>query len=379
MIQRTLYAHIKKYLFQGKALIITGPRQTGKTTLLNMFRDEFPEAYLLNCDEPDVRQNLQNTNSAHLNAYLGNKKLVLIDEGQRIENIGITIKLIIDNIPDVQIIVTGSSAIELADSIHETLAGRKFTFQLPAFSCAEMAAYHGLQNEKRLLKQRLIFGMYPEAVLRPILQKEILTDIVQSYLYKDLLQYNEIRKPDLLSKLLIALALQLGKEVSYLELANMLRVSSVTVEKYIDLLEKVFVVFSLTSYARNYRNELKKSKKVFFYDNGIRNAILGAFQAMELRNDAGALWENYVISERRKYTQLDNPYLKSYFWRTRTGQEIDLIEETAEALDAYEIKWNTGRSVRIPAAFTANYPEGKVRVIDPEEFYQFVTAYSKVK
>ena len=211
MIKRMLYPLLKKYLFQGKAIIITGPRQTGKTTLLKMIMADNPDALYLNCDEPDTRQNLQNVTSTHLKAYLGNSKLVLVDEGQRIENIGITIKLLVDNMPEKQVIVTGSSAIELADKIQETLAGRKFTFHLPPLSWQEMVDYHGLQTEKRLLNQRLIYGMYPDAILKTDLQKEILTDIVQSYLYKDLLQYNEIRKPELLSKLLIALALQIGK------------------------------------------------------------------------------------------------------------------------------------------------------------------------
>jgi predicted AAA+ superfamily ATPase len=369
MIQRMLYSYLKQYLFQGKALIITGPRQTGKTTLLKMIMADYPEALYLNCDEPDTRQNLQNVTSIHLKAYLGESRLVLIDEGQRIENIGITIKLLVDNIPDMQVIVTGSSAIELADKIQETLAGRKFTFHLPPLSWKEMVDYHGLQTEKRLLNQRLIYGMYPDAVLKTHLQKEILTDIVQSYLYKDLLQYNEIRKPDLLSKLLIALALQIGQEVSFLELANLLKVSSITVEKYIDLLEKVFVIFRLSSYAKNHRNELKKSKKIYFYDTGIRNAILGAFQPIGLRTDAGALWENYVISERQKTNQLSNPYLKSYFWRTVSQQEIDLIEITADEMNAYEIKWKASGKQRPPAGFRTGYPQAGFEIITPDTFY----------
>jgi len=369
MIKRMLYPYLKKYLFQGKAIIITGPRQTGKTTLLKMIMADYTEALYLNCDEPDTRQNLQNVTSTHLKAFLGNSKLVLIDEGQRIENIGITIKLLVDNMPDLQLIVTGSSAIELADKIQETLAGRKFTFHLPPLSWREMVDYHGLQTEKRLLNQRLIFGMYPDAVLTSNLQKEILTDIVQSYLYKDLLQYNEIRKPDLLSKLLIALALQIGKEVSYLELANLLKVSSMTIEKYIDLLEKVFVIFRLASFAKNHRNELKKSKKIYFYDTGIRNAILGAFQTIELRADAGALWENYVISERLKTNQLVNPYQKSYFWRTTSQQEIDLIEVTADTMNAYEIKWKASSKQKPPAGFLTSYPKSKFGVITPDSFY----------
>jgi predicted AAA+ superfamily ATPase len=357
-------------LFQGKAIIITGPRQTGKTTLLKMLMADYPDALYLNCDEPDTRQNLQNVTSTHLKAFLGKSKLVLIDEGQRIENIGITIKLIVDNLPDLQVVVTGSSAIELADKIQETLAGRKFTFHLPPLSWQEMVAYHGLQTEKRLMSQRLIYGMYPDAVLKTNLQKEILTDIVQSYLYKDLLQYNEIRKPELLSKLLIALALQIGQEVSYLELGNMLKVSSMTIEKYIDLLEKVFVIFRLSSYSKNHRNELRKSKKIYFYDTGIRNAILGAFQPLELRSDTGALWENYVISERQKLNQLSNPYLKSYFWRTRDQQEIDLIEETSDSLNAFEIKWNASRSLKPPQIFTTNYPQAGFEIITPYTFYE---------
>jgi len=371
MIQRMLYSYLKKYLFQGKAIIITGPRQTGKTTLLKMIMSDFSEALYLNCDEPDIRQNLQNVTSTHLQSYLGKSKLVLIDEGQRIENIGITIKLLVDNMPDKQVIVTGSSAIELADKIQETLAGRKFTFHLPPLSWQEMVDYHGFQTEKRLLNQRLIYGMYPDAVLKTNLQKEILTDIVQSYLYKDLLLYNEIRKPDLLSKLLIALALQIGQEVSYLELANLLKVSSMTVEKYIDLLEKVFVIFRLSSYAKNHRNELKKSKKIYFYDTGIRNAILGSFQPIELRADAGALWENYVISERQKTNQLSNPYLKSYFWRTKSQQEIDLIEITADAMSAYEIKWKVSGKRKPPEGFTSCYPHSEYGIITPDTFYNY--------
>ncbi len=372
MITRTLYQLIKPYFFQGKAIIITGPRQTGKTTLLKTILSDHLNALYLNCDEPDVRHNLQNISSTQLQAYIGNSSMILIDEGQRIENIGITIKLMVDNIPGIQLIVTGSSVIGLLDKIQETLAGRKFTFHLYPFSCREMVDHHGLIAEKRLLAQRLIYGMYPDAVLKAGFQKEILTDIIDSCLYKDLLVFNEIRKPDLLSKLLIALALQLGKEVSYLELANTLKVSSLTVEKYIDLLEKVFVLFKLSSYSQNLRNELKKSKKIYFWDNGIRNALLGSFQPVDLRTDTGALWENYVISERLKYNHYAHNYRKNYFWRTRTQQEIDLIETTDEGISGYEIKWKSARKTAIPPGFAALYPQAGFATITPENFYSFV-------
>jgi len=366
MIQRLLEPTIEKRLFKGKAILLFGARQTGKSTLTEaLLRGQEHSWIALNGDDADVREALSNTNATKLRAIIGEKRILVIDEAQRIENIGLTLKIITDQIRDVQVVATGSSSFELSNHVNEPLTGRKYEFQLYPLSFGEMAAHHGLLEEKRLLEQRLRFGYYPEIVTHPGEAEERLKLLAGSYLYKDLLMLEQIKKPALLEKLLKALAFQVGSEVSFTEIGRTIGSDRKTVEKYIDLLEKAFVVFQLPALNRNVRNEIRKGKKVYFFDCGIRNAIINDLRPLSSRTDAGALWENFVIVERMKQLGYREVQAKHFFWRTFQQQEIDLIEETGDGLIAFECKWNPNTKVRFPQTFTENYPGSKTMVITP--------------
>jgi predicted AAA+ superfamily ATPase len=373
-IPRALYNVIKSRFFQGKAIVVVGSRQVGKTTLLKqLVADEPPEIILyLNCDEPDVAHLLTNATSTKLKNLIGNKRFVLIDEAQRIANIGITLKLITDHISNIQLIVTGSSAFDLRNRLNEPLTGRKVEYRLYPFSTAELAGVSSMQEEKRLLEHRLVYGMYPDVVNHPSDAIVLLNELTNSYLFRDILAYKDIRRSGELNKLLTALSLQTGNEVSYNELGRTVGMDKETVERYLDLLEKVFVIFRLPAFSRNLRNELKKSRKIYFYDNGIRNAVINNFQPVALRNDTGALWENFVISERKKRNEYHGIYANTYFWRTFTQQEIDYIEERDGRLYAFEFKWNENKKPKLPAAFAEAYPEHQYQVVSPANYPDFI-------
>lgn len=374
MIQRKILPQILKRLDAGKAIIILGPRQSGKTTLLNIIVNELKEPYrLLDCDEPDIRKLLDMPTSTELKNIIGNNKLVMIDEAQRIKNIGLTLKLIIDKIKGIKLIVTGSSALELADEINEPLTGRKIEYILLPISVEEMLDYHGRLEEKRLLTTRLLYGMYPEVLNNPGNEREVLKNLAGSYLYKDIFAFQDIRKPAIIERLLEALALQIGSQASYNELAQIVGVNRETIQRYIDLLEKAFVVFRLRSLSRNLRNELKKSVKIYFYDNGVRNAIISNFHPIHLRNDVGALWENFMLSERCKFAYNHQIDANTYFWRTRQQQEIDYIEDRDGRLYGYEIKWDAKKKARFPKTFANAYPQHELKMITPENYFDFLT------
>ena len=373
MINRTIKPHVESKLFRGKALILFGPRQVGKTTLVTSLLSGKEKVIYLNGDEADVRTLLTNTTSSMLKTIIGDNKIVFIDEAQRIENIGITLKLFTDQIKEVQVIASGSSAFELANRINEPLTGRKYEFHLYPLSFGEMVSHHGLLEEKRLLTHRLIYGYYPEIVTSPGEENELLKLLADSYLYKDLLALNSINKPALLEKILKALALQIGSEVSFHELGQLVGADNQTIERYIELLEKAFVVFRLPTLSRNVRNELKKAKKIYFYDNGIRNAIINNFTIVENRTDIGGLWENFIISERVKFLANNNLVRDKFFWRTTQQQEIDYVEELEGKFSAFEFKWNTKKaSTKFPKTFTANYPIEKTLVVTPANIEEFV-------
>ena len=360
-------------MFSGKVILIMGPRQVGKSTLSEQIIEESGmPCIILNGDDADVRLLFQGMNEIKLSRIFGNNKLILIDEAQRIENIGLTLKIAADQLKDVQVIATGSSAFELASEINEPLTGRKWEHLLLPFSFQEMVNEHGQFKEMRLLNDRLIYGYYPEVVNNPGNEKKILTALSDSYLYKDLLSYPKLKKPIVLQNLLKALALQLGNEVSYNELAQTIGADKETVERYIELLEKSFVIFRLNAFSRNVRNELKKSRKIYFYDNGIRNAILGNYTPIELRQDVGALWENFLISERYKTLKYSDFYGFRYFWRTTAQQEIDYLEELDGKLKAYEFKWKAKGNHRIPKTFTNAYPEAETHIITPNNYLDFL-------
>ena len=360
-------------MFKGKAIMLLGPRQCGKSTMAEELLKAQPQKWLyLNGDEADVREMFTGSTTAKLRTIVEKNLIVFIDEAQRIPGIGITLKLFTDQLKHIQVVATGSSAFELTDKIYEPLTGRKYEFQLYPFSFAEMAQHHGLLEEKRMLEQRLIFGYYPEIVMKPGEEKELLKLLANSYLYKDLLMLEKVKKPVLLEKLLKALALQVGSEVSYHELGQVISADKETVEKYIDLLEKAFIVFKVSSFHKAVPNEVKKSKKVYFYDCGIRNAFLNNFNPLAFRTDTGALWENFVIAERFKYLKNNNIDADMYFWRTTQQQEIDLIEDHGGKLKAFECKWNEKAKVHFPVTFTENYPGTETFAVSPGTIDQFL-------
>lgn len=374
MILRIIQEQITQRIGKGKAILLVGPRQVGKSTLLKSIqKDQNQDTLLLNCDEPDIRHMLENVTTDQIKALVGKNKLIMIDEAQKVEHIGLTLKLIVDGLSDVQVIATGSSAFDLRNKTNEPLTGRKFEFNLFPFSIAEMVNHHGKLTENRMLERRLIYGLYPEIVNELGNETENLLELINSYLYKDILAFQNIRRPDLLDKLLTGLALQMGQEVSYNELGQLIGVDKATVEKYIELLEKCFVVFRLSSFNRNLRNELKKSRKIYFYDNGVRNAILNNFAPLALRQDVGALWENFMVSERMKQNSYNRDYRKNYFWRTQTQQEIDLLEEKDGILYAFEFKWNESKKSKLPQTFAEAYPEHRFEVITPANYIDFLT------
>ncbi len=373
MIARILFTTIKKHLYKGKAILIVGPRQTGKTTLLKHIGKVVDDNPLyLNCDEPNIRKRLQDASASALKNLIGKTRLVLIDEAQRVENIGLTLKLMVDQITGVQIIATGSSAFELSNKITEPLTGRKFEYFLLPIATAELAAHTHWIEEEALLTHRLIYGMYPDVINNPGDEKLILENLTTSYLYKDIFTFQDLRRPEVLEKLLEALALQVASEVSYNELAKTVGLDIKTIQRYIYMLEKTFVIFRLRSFSRNLRNELKKSRKIYFYDNGIRNAIIQNFNPVELRSDLGSLWENFMISERIKWLSNNAIFMNRYFWRTRQQQEIDYIEAYDGILHAYEFKWRPTKKVRFPRTFLSAYPNHQTTVISRENYLNFL-------
>ena len=373
MIERKLSKIIQAQLFKGKAIILVGSRQVGKTTLLGeLVRQSDKRILSLNCDEPEVQTILTDTNVAKLRTIIGNNELVVIDEAQKVNNIGLTLKLIVDNIKDVQVIATGSSAFELRNRLNEPLTGRKFEYQMYPISSGEFIDTFGLLEEKRTLENRLVYGSYPDIIMHPEDARRYLTELTQSYLYKDVLSLDSLRKPQLLDKLLQALAFQVGSEVSTNELARTLQTDNKTIDKYLDLLEKCYVIFRLGGLSRNLRTELKRAKKIYFYDNGVRNAVIQQFAPVALRNDMGALWENFFIAERMKRNHYSGHYCNSYFWRTTLQQEIDLIEESDGAMTAFEMKWNPSKKVSFSKSFTDAYNVKETVVISPDNYLEYL-------
>lgn len=374
MIRRKLQDVIESRLFSGKAIVVIGARQVGKSTLFKMVLEQHDEAALhLNCDEPEVIEMLRKANTQELRMLIGNNRIVVVDEAQRVEDIGLTLKLIADNFPDVQLLVTGSSSLELRDRLNEPLTGRKFEYHLYPLSTGELMQAQGLLLVKQTLENRLVYGSYPDVVNHASDARELLYNLSDSYLYRDLLALDSIRRPALLGKLLTALALQVTSEVSYNELAQTVGTDNKTVEKYIDLLEKCYIIFRLNVLSRNLRTELKRAKKFYFYDNGIRNAILQNFAPLALRQDTGALWENFFISERLKMNEYACRHVNRYFWRTSQQQEIDYIEEYDGAFSIFEMKWNPRKAnTSFPPPFLAAYNVREQVVVTPQNWLDWL-------
>ncbi|MBK7885856.1 MAG: ATP-binding protein [Bacteroidetes bacterium] len=373
MIDRHLAKQIAKRLDDKKAILLLGPRQVGKSTLLQLLSSKFNKPVVWwDGDESDIRAMLQQPTSSKIKAYIGSNKTVVIDEAQRIENIGVCLKLITDKLKEVKVIATGSSSFELANKINEPLTGRKWQFNLFPLSFGEMVQHTSLLEEQRLLEHRLIFGYYPEIVSSAGDEAKRLKELAESYLYKDILIWGRIQKPDKLEKLVQALSFQVAQLYSNYELGQLCGLNSETVESYIQLLEKAFVIFRLPAYNRNQRNELKKSYKIFFYDNGLRNAVINQFSSVALRNDVGQLWENWFVSERIKYLNNSQKNASSFFWRTTAQQEVDYIESENGILSAFECKWSVKSNGKITRAFINAYPEAATQVVTPENAFKFL-------
>jgi predicted AAA+ superfamily ATPase len=374
MIKRKLIDKILPLFFKEKVIIIYGARQVGKTTLLRQLEEKLKEKILwLNGDEPDIREAFSNATSTQLKLIIGNHKIVFIDEAQRIKNIGLALKLIIDNFPEIQIVATGSSSFELSDEIKEPLTGRKFEFHLYPLAMEELINEIGYIETKRHFNFILKYGLYPEIITKPDMAKEVLITLSDSYLYKDILMHEGIKKPFFLTKILQALALQIGNEVSFTEIGQLIGIDKNTVEKYINLLEKTFVIFRLNAMSRNLRNEIKKGKKFYFWDIGIRNALISNFNEPDLRPDIGNLWENFVIAERIKHLKNNSIYGNCYFWRSTAQKEVDLIEEIDGKLKAYEIKWNKRKKAKLPLSFSKNYNLTEFQIINNENFWERIS------
>ena len=371
MYPRLISDRIKNRIDSRKAIVVIGPRQVGKTTLIESIL-EAKNYLLLDGDDPKTRTLLREPNTEQIRTILGKYKYVFIDEAQRIEGIGLTMKIITDRFKDVQLFASGSSSFDLSNKINEPLTGRKWEYQLFPISWEEYENHHGYLYAEQNIENRLLYGFYPDVLNNVGDEVSILRNLVNSYLYKDILSFADIRKPEVLDKLVQALALQVGSEVNYSELAQIVNIDKNTIGKYIDILQKGYIIFKLGSFSRNVRNEIKTNKKIYFYDNGIRNMVIGNFNPIELRTDKGALWENFLISERIKQIEYKQSLAHTYFWRTKQQQEVDFVEESGGKIFGFEFKWNKKKNQKLPKTFTETYKaEGKV--IDKENFRDFVT------
>jgi predicted AAA+ superfamily ATPase len=373
MIKRLLEKILLDKIDYKKAIIVLGPRQVGKTTLITAIAESLGYGFLsINGDDPAMRLLWGNATQSFINQFIGSHKVVVFDEAQRIKNIGLVLKMIIDERKDVQVLVSGSSALEMANTINEPLTGRKWEYHLYPFSWKEISDHYTFAKALPRLEDLLIKGMYPEVINAPANAKEVLLNLAGSYLYKDILELGSIRKPEILLKLLQALAWQVGSEVSYNELAQTIGADKLTVSAYIDLLEKSFVIFKLHPFARNLRNEINSSRKIYFYDNGIRNTIINNYAPIAQRNDIGALWENFIISERKKTLAYSGFHGNIYFWRNTRQAEVDYVEEQDGRLKVFEVKWNSKKSVRFPKAFMEAYQPEEAHVINRDNFWKFL-------
>jgi predicted AAA+ superfamily ATPase len=369
-VERILKNILKEQFNSGKAIVLIGPRQVGKSTLIKDILNKM-DFLFLDGDDFSVQQQLAEPNTSQLKRLIGEKKIVFVDEAQRIKNIGLTAKIIIDQFADVQLILSGSSAFELNNELNEPLTGRKWEYNMYPISFQELENTIGFSEISKQLEQRIIYGMYPDTLNHIGKEKEVLENLINSYLYKDILMLSGIKKADILQKLTQALALQIGNEVSYNELSQLIGANKETVSNYIDLLEKAYVLFKVYPLSRNVRNEIKTNRKIYFYDTGLRNALISNFNALDIRQDKGALWENFLISERIKYLKYHKLYAKTYFWRTAQQQEIDWIEEINGKITAYEFKWKSKKKVKFPQKFLNAY-QAEVKVVDTENYFEFI-------
>ena len=372
MIERLLKNQIENKLFKGKAIVVYGARQVGKSSLLKHLFVKRPDVIWIDGDLAESQILFENLTVSSAKMLIGNAKILIVDEAQSIANIGSKLKIFTDHFKDIQVIATGSSSFDLANKVVEPLTGRIWEYMLYPLSFAEMVNHNNALDEHQQLKKRLVWGYYPDVVCNEEDALEILKLLTTSYLYKDILRWENLKKSDKVVNLLKALAFQIGSQVSYTELGQICGLDKKTVEKYVILLEQAFVVFRLPSLHRNMRKELKFSKKIYFYDNGLRNALISNLNPIELRQDVGALWENFLMSERLKRNHYSLRYAQSYFWRTQQQKEIDLIEEINGKFHAFEFKWNAKKATKPPTEFTDAYPNSTFQCITPENYLEFL-------
>ena len=373
MYKRYLHKVLEEALDSGKILLLFGARQVGKTTLVKEIISGQANARYINCELHQNRELLATTNSEKLRFFLGNYDLIVLDEAQSIPDIGLVLKIIYDELPGVKLIVTGSSAFELRNRTSESLTGRSRQFRLFPLALAELTTKMDKIDVHARLEQILRFGLYPAVFDLPEQEAmEELNSITTNYLFKDILIFERIKSADILLNLLKALAMQIGSEVSFNELSRLLGISVHTVKRYIDLLEKSFVIFSLASYSSNPRKEIAKGRKIYFYDLGIRNMLIQNMNPMSLRNDAGALWENFCVVERMKVNEYKRKFLNIYFWRNFAKNEIDYIEEFGGKIYAYEFKFNPKSKTRMPKSFADTYPDADFKVVSPQNYFEFL-------
>ncbi|NJC28007.1 ATP-binding protein [Neolewinella antarctica] len=377
LIKRSIEERVIEYLKPNKVVVLLGPRRVGKTVLIKQVLAKISEPYLLLHGEgQDVRKQLAYRSTQRYKNMMGDKKLLIIDEAQKIPDIGLILKLMVDTLDGLKILATGSSAFDLEKFMGEPLTGRKTTFHLFALSEGELKQTEDLFQVDANLRSRLVFGSYPELLQIPEEndKKIYLDDLINSYLLKDILEFNLIKNSDKILQLLRLIAYQVGSEVSYSELGKQLGMSKNTVERYLDLLSKVFIVHAVGAWSRDLRKEIVKGKRWYFYDNGIRNALTGDLRPIENRNDIGILWENYIVSERIKYQKYSNMLVYNYFWRTYDRQEIDWIEDRESKLHAYEFKWNPKKKAKLPKIFKETYPNSTFEVINSDNYLAWIEA-----
>ena len=365
---------LKNIVSPGKVAILYGPRRVGKTTLLKKYLESCDQqALLVNGDDIPVREYLQSQSIEKLREFVGNQSLLVVDEAQYVRNIGLNLKLIVDHMPEIPVIATGSSSFDLAGDIGEPLTGRKNVLRLFPLSQMEISQIEKPHETKARLESRLIYGSYPETVLlmNNKDREGYLRELISAYLYKDILQLEGIRHADKLQRLLQLLAFQIGKDVSIAELGRQLGMSKNTVDRYLDLLEKVFVIYKRTAFSRNLRKEITKNHRYYFFDTGIRNALISNFNPLSLRNDTGMLWENYIVTERMKKQEYLGQWTNFHFWRTYDQKEIDLVEERQGNLFGFEIKWRLGR-IKPPKEWAEAYPGSSFEVIHRENYIDFI-------
>lgn len=375
MIKRAIEERILNALAKKKVVTIMGPRQVGKSTLAGAMIPKDAKVLEINGDNTDVQTMFVDVDESKMKVLIGNNNFLLVDEAQKIGNVGNMLKIVAEKFNDIKVIVTGSSAFKLAAAVNESLTGRKREFRLYPLSFKEMADDTSALEESRMIDHRLVYGYYPEVVTSPSDEKEVLKELIDSYLYKDVMEENDIAKPDKLVKLVQALAFQIGSTVSANELSGLVGVDAKTIERYIDILEKSYIIFTLPSYAKNQRNELKFARKLYFWDMGIRNGVIGNMAPVSLRSpeELGHMWENFLIAERIKRNDYAGRiFVQHYFWRTQQKKEVDLIEIEDGMMTGFEIKRKEGKRVGAQASFTAAYPDAHFECITPTDLMSFL-------